>query len=384
MPDILSSTGSGPATHALVIGVSRYRHLADGSAPTARGRSVAIRQLTSAARSASEFAGWLLEEYRNPDAPLSSLRLLLSPSNGEQIHPAVLARWDPRADYAATLAAAQSDMIGFRGDCDRDRDNVGIVYVAGHGVQLTKRGAVVLLEDFGSDQALNLLSNAIDVTGCHEGMNHAETAKTQFWFVDACRQRPEVAQEFESLAGALTLDERPGTAEVSPMILAAQTREAALARVGGTSLFNEALLWALRGGAAQGGSHGVDEWHVPAFELFSEVKARVAELAGEYEEEQNVDPAGRFGKAAIHRFAEPPLVNLHVQLYPTNASPAPLGSLLLNAQYPVVERYSSWPLEKKVQAGIYLLTVEPSAPWQRHSEILELKPFELERIVELQ
>lgn len=384
MPDILSSAGSGHGTHALVIGVSRYRHLADGREPTRTGRSIAIRQLSSAARSASEFAGWLLEEYRNPDAPLSSLRLLLSPSDEEQIHPAVEAQQDPQTDYAATLAAVQKDLKGFRDDCDRDRDNVGIVYVAGHGVQLTKRGAVVLLEDFGSEQALNLLSNAIDVTGCHEGMNHAETAKTQFWFVDACRQRPEVAQDFERLTGALALDERPGTAEVSPMILAAQTGEAALARVGGTSLFNEALLWALRGGAAQGGSDGIDEWHVPAFELFSEVKTRVAELAGEYEEEQNVDPAGRFGKAAIHRFAEPPLVNLHVQLHPTDASPAPLGSLLLNAQHPIVERYSSWPLDKRVHAGLYLLTVEPSAPWQKHSEILEIKPFELEKIVELQ
>ena len=58
MPDILSSAGSGPAAHALVIGISHYRHLADGAEPTAKGQEIDIKQLTSAARSASEFAAW--------------------------------------------------------------------------------------------------------------------------------------------------------------------------------------------------------------------------------------------------------------------------------------------------------------------------------------
>ena len=77
-------------THALVIGVSRYR-FADGPESTPEGEAWGIENLSSAARSASEFAAWLVGEYRNLENPLASLRVLLSPSEGETIHPAIQA-----------------------------------------------------------------------------------------------------------------------------------------------------------------------------------------------------------------------------------------------------------------------------------------------------
>jgi hypothetical protein len=79
--------------------------------------------------------------------------------------------------------------------------------------------------------------------------------------------------------------------------------ESALARVGGTSLFNEALLWAFRGGAAKG-PQDVPEWHVTAADLFAKVKAMVSSLASNFDEEQNVDPAGfrrrSSGRIGVH------------------------------------------------------------------------------------
>jgi hypothetical protein len=91
MPLLLNRDFDGPGTHALVIGVSSYPHVTGGTDPTPLGESFQLQQLSTAARSASEFAGWLLNEYHNERAPLKSLRVLLSPSATETLNPAVQA-----------------------------------------------------------------------------------------------------------------------------------------------------------------------------------------------------------------------------------------------------------------------------------------------------
>ena len=85
---VIDEEHDGPATRALVIGVSAYPY-ADGPEATESGRKSGIGHLSSASRSASEFAAWLMTEYRQPGKPLVSLRLLVSPIDGEVLHP----RW---------------------------------------------------------------------------------------------------------------------------------------------------------------------------------------------------------------------------------------------------------------------------------------------------
>ncbi|QRN83179.1 caspase family protein [Chloroflexota bacterium] len=245
MSSLIPEDLTQPGTHALVIGVSEYLHLVDGKDPTPTGISFGMEQLSAAARSASEFAAWLLNEYQCDHAPLRSLRVLLSPADGEEINPDIAALLP--VDSSATTNNVRIDLGEFRHACDASVDNIAIVYIAGHGVQITKTGAIVLLSDFGDTHFLSQLEGAIDMAGVHAGMNHPNTAKTQFWFVDACRQQPAIAKKFETLSGAITLDEPIGATETSPLFLAAGTGTQAYARVGGVTLFNEALLWALRG-----------------------------------------------------------------------------------------------------------------------------------------
>ena len=59
-------------THAFVVGVSHYPFL-DGPQMTDQGQQLGLANLSSAARSASELVGWLLNEYRCAEAPLSPL-----------------------------------------------------------------------------------------------------------------------------------------------------------------------------------------------------------------------------------------------------------------------------------------------------------------------
>ncbi len=86
MGSLIAENQADPGTHVFVIGISNYVHFDDGDEPTSNGNLVDMKPLSAAARSASEFAAWMLNEYRNDDAPLSSLRVLLSPAPGEVIH----------------------------------------------------------------------------------------------------------------------------------------------------------------------------------------------------------------------------------------------------------------------------------------------------------
>ena len=372
MPDILATADrTAPGTHALVIGVSHYP-FASGPAATPDGSSFDLVDLSSAARSASEFAAWLLEEYLHPGAPLASLRVLLSPADGERIHPSIANRLSD--DHAATSAAVRADLAAFRADCSRSPDDVAVVYIAGHGVQVSKLGAIVLLEDFGAPGQLNLLDGAIDVLGCHDGLDAEGCAGQQFWFVDACRQRPAVAKRFEDLSGGpITLDRRTGAVPSTPLFLAASTREAAFAEIGATTLFSQALLWALRGAAAMGPDDLCDRWHVKTSSLLDRLRPKVDELAGRFDVVQTVDVAGRPNPGVAQQFAAPPDVDVSVELAPADAVAETTAELLLGGRTPVPTT-PGWPLVTRIPAGLYSLALTTSDRWIGFHHPLRVEP----------
>lgn len=372
MPSLIAEDLSQPGTHALIIGVSRYRHFADGTEPTTAGTEIDMEQLTAAARSASEFAAWLMTDYRRNGTNLRSLRVLLSPSDGEQIAPLVAALLS--GDAAATLANVRDAVGEFRQACATHRDNVAIVYVAGHGIQLTKTGAIVLLSDYGAAAQLSRLERAVDMAGIHAGFNHPAAPRTQFWFVDACRQKPALARRFESFAGALKLDVPVGDTETSPLFLAATTGKAAYARPGGVTLFNEALMWALGGGAAAGPEDDTPSWHVPVTQLIKRLPERVKSLATASGADQSVDIAGKIHEAVLHELPKPPAVDLRVDVRPEPARPGCRGTLKRNGTTVVLNDFAAWPLQQPVDAGLYLMSIKASAPYVDRDEIIQVKP----------
>lgn len=359
-----------PVTHAFVLGVSHYP-FADGPQATQQGEQLGLANLTGAARSASEVAAWLLGEYRNPEAPLASVTLLLSPVEGEELHPDVVARLGGEP-APATRDAVEVALHRFRTSCRTSPDNVAVVYVVGHGIQLNKRGAVVLLHDFAAADR-DLLHGALDVAGCRDAMDETGNAGHQVWFSDACRQRPEIVKRFESLAGAYRLDEGLGQVEASPLFLAASSREAAFAEAGGTSIFSQALLWALRGAGATGPDALSPEWHVCATQLIRLLPERVRELLSDVPEEQQVDVAGRVLEVVATRFAQPPEVEIEVSMRPPDLDPAPVAELLFNAitRLPVDP---VWPLRFRGSAGLYLLRTLPDAAGRCATKVLDVEP----------
>lgn len=374
MPSLIPEDLTQPGTHALVIGVSEYLHFGDGVEPTQKGDEFNMGQLSAAARSASEFAAWLLNDHMREELPLNSLRVLLSPSNGEQIQPDIKALLN--GDYSANITNVKAELAAFRRACDAHADNIIIVYVAGHGIQLTKHGAIVLLNDIGSEEHLSSLEGAIDMAGVHAGMNHPGTAKTQFWFVDICRQKPTMASQYEELTGALKIDSPNGDTEASPLFLAACTGKAAYARVKGVTLFNEALMWVLRGGVAAGPEDGKSKnYHVSVSELIKRLPERVEALAEAEGVKQSVDITGKVHEAVFHEYKDTPFVNLRVELVPDEAKQNSIGTLSRpNDEVPVLENFNNWPLQDSFKAGLYILNIQADAPYVSKNNILALLP----------
>lgn len=375
MVAIVDNNLSEAAAHVLVIGVSSYPHLSDGDATTQAGTQSRLSQLSSAARSASLVAGFVLQAGRVAGLPLGSLRVLFSPAPDEALDPDVLAQLPGAVtDCAATRANLEQEFIAFRDASNARRDNVALVYVAGHGVQVTKQGAVLLLEDFAGPGQLQSLYGAVDMRSLHAGMRHDGAAKNQFWFVDTCRQKSVQAKYFESQVGALSLDELPGDVETSALFLAATTGSEAYATPGGQSLFSEALLECLEtGNGASGPTEPGGKWSLRCMALGTHLGKRVKELAAQHGAEQLVDVTGRLADTVFHEFETPPPVQLQLTLLPKDVQGTSTASLSLNGTEPPITGLSQWPLQLEVPPGLYLLRVNrPSAP--EFTPLFQAKP----------
>lgn len=258
-----SPRNGGPQTHALVLGVGRYPHLIGGDGQGAKIK-LGLKQLTSPPLSATAFANWLLDEYDNPDAPLGSLELLLSPGpfvraggQTETVDPATtrhLAGWE---DDAGVHVDGAFDRWAAR--CDGHEDDVAVFYFCGHG--LRSANTLLLLEDFGLNPN-RPFERAVNLEVTAEGMRSSQ-AKTQCYFVDACRETPlellrARADDGLVLKDTTALSFPPRDA---PILLASPDGEQALAPPNEVSYFTGALLDCLRGlGSAvqDGGGWRVD------------------------------------------------------------------------------------------------------------------------------
>ncbi len=372
-----------PGTHALVIGVSVYRHVLDAARQSVRGRDFAIEPLDSAARTAHRVASWLLaRDYDAPLPPLASLRVLLSPQPGE----IDTAAQDPRLANApaATRANVREALRDFRKACESHRDNHAIVYVIGHGAQITKHGALLLLEDFASDDHDNLLDGALDVVDVHQALQNAAAARQQCWFVDVCRQHVDVDRALERLIGGIRLDKKPGNVEASPLFLAAMSDTQAFALRDGHSLLCDALIWALDdAAAARGPRTGLGQWHVPFGSLYEVLPQRVRELALSHGVEQFVEVGGVANPGVFHVYRDHPQVAVSIVVEPAAAQPLARLDLSDSRRRPVFSS-TQWPATTRVRAGLYTIEVTATTRYLPYWLLVDFAPPRCEHHVVLE
>jgi hypothetical protein len=375
--------------HALIVGVSHYPHLPGGGGTPATN-NYGMQQLSSTALSAFKMYRWLMDNKDNLSVPLATCRLLLSPSAGESMsEPALVGLADP-----ATRQNFTAEARSWREDARTHEDNVTIFYFAGHGVQRSKTDGVLLLNDFGDPQQ-GTLTNTADIINIFNGMAPPDNsgqpvelkmARTQFYFVDACRVLPSAFKNFEKMSVPDVFDvELSGRDDrYAPIFYATVPGIKAYARKNKQTLFFEALLQCLEGAAGAPVGHDDDsdntvEWHVTAQSLNKALASYFGELTNLPGTEQEFSLGGiPTGDPTLIRLAKPPLVDVFLEVDPQDALQytkfkmvddkgqpvaelvAPGGGQLQDLPHPL----NPHPYQFRVAAGIYKIDalIDPPHP----------------------
>ena len=227
---VVSRNQSDPQTHALVIGVNAYPHLIGGIEPRIHS-TMGLGQLTSPVLSARRFATWLENDYYNPDAPLASVELLLSPDDG----------LSSASIETATFQNIKAAFGRWHQRCNTSQDSIAIFYFCGHGLDV--HITVLLPEDFGCDP-LNPWDTAIDFTLTFTNLADLK-AKTQCFFLDACREQPMTTLSAGGRLGARALKSSTPSHfphRDAPILKAAPIGEKANSVPKRVSFFTEALV----------------------------------------------------------------------------------------------------------------------------------------------
>ncbi len=354
----------GPGTYALVIGVSRYDNLPPLGDSEAPPWSMGMSQLESAALSAAGFAEWLMTTHFLPDAPLSAVWLLLSPSDAEYARLAPDKRRAPLALAANVLNAATA----WRAACRSNAGNVGLLYAAGHGLGVDRdKPGILLLQDFANDPVDALLENTLNLTRVHGNLAGSQggSPRRQFSFFDACRPRSTLTltSDLAESPPLWTIPVVP-TAQASPMFLGAAVGTVAYGVPGEGTLFWQALRTCLESDAVDLLDDG--SWGVTDDRLYAALSRRLRELAAAVGRDQQAAVIPTSGGVALHVNKSPPSCEKSFAVRPSKAGSYSFATLRHSVREPPV--FSGVALESPyshvVSAGTYELEVmiDPSQP----------------------
>ncbi|MGW6708000.1 caspase family protein [Streptomyces sp. NPDC054956] len=262
---------AGPSsTHALVIGVGAYTHLAGGPSPTDHPGAVGMRQLSSPPLSARAFAEWMIGEYHDEDRPLASLALLLSEAvPAPFVHPVTQAGQVVEPATIDNVVAAVEEWKD-RGDHDEARL---VFYFCGHGVSLGVDSSLLAADMFGDENSP--LNGALHFEALVRGLNNCR-ASQQVFFVDACREGSDVLVNTVGrdtlgrvvVAGG-TLRPTGFVPRKHAVLYATMLRAESVGRAGAVSLFTDALLRSFEGSASENTEDGV--WRVTTLNLLRSI-----------------------------------------------------------------------------------------------------------------
>lgn len=356
--------------HALIAGVSSYRHLPGGSGKLTDD-SYGLRQLSSTALTAYRIYRWILDRKDRLPLPLATVRLLLSPSATELATEPEMATLAAPCTRSSFVSAAKQ----WRDDASSNREGMTFFYFAGHGVQRKVSDAIMLPEDFG-DPNEGPLRNAVPFDNLFHGMapssgSMAQIARKQIYFIDTCRDLTQEMRDSEwqevsgiwrvSLGG---LDDRH-----APVFFSAIPGSRAYALKGRMTFFGEALLGCLEGAGAdtlsQRDSHGRVRWAVSVYPLDEALRGQMAKLNESVrvrrglradQPDQHYDLTGHVHNLVLHYLDDPPEVDVMLTIKPTDALPfvrLEVTDVHRGSKVWTLEPIDPHPYENKLRAGIY-------------------------------
>jgi hypothetical protein len=240
------------------------------------------------------------------------------------------------------------------------------------------------MDSFG--QGGPLAQHAVELGSMRNGMaphrsgssstDRPDIARTQFYFVDACRSTPPDKLSFESLSATPVFDGGPTDMlddRSAPVFYAAVPQGLAQAVPGGQTLFSIALLRCLAGEAAEAPDdlaedrRGVD-WHISTFSLMKGLQQRMEEVRLEHGGHQLSIADGFSADRVLCYLPEPPEVPIRIVVEPTEAIGATQVLLRRAADTGPGERLGgppeTHPYTRRLRAGYYefAAVVRPPSP----------------------
>ncbi|HJT15616.1 MAG TPA: caspase family protein, partial [Dongiaceae bacterium] len=237
----------GPGMHAILIGVSEYEYLPGIEDPGEEGLK-ALKKLASPALSAFRFEQKLvaLNLAGQLPKPLKTVRLLLAPSAYELAsEPGIANR-----GAAPTKVNIKTALRAWRQSMAESSEAVGLFYFGGHGIRRALEESILLAADFLDPEEVQL-ENCFRLSNVRAGMVPSVTfpdiGRTQFYFVDACRDKPDALDTMDDTqtpkifdAALNTLDDRK-----APIYFATYAGGFAAGNPGEETYFYKAIDWAL-------------------------------------------------------------------------------------------------------------------------------------------
>ncbi|QNG46022.1 hypothetical protein D0Z70_15460 [Sphingobium terrigena] len=312
---IFADNADRAGTHVLLIGIGDYPWLEDGSEYDPmehEENAMGMGQLAAPSTSVRRLADWFLDHFVNEDRELASLSMILSePQPSTYAH---LRRTTPQCDLprgsAAEVAEAAKQWIK---RASKRRDNSVVIAFCGHGVH--SGNPVLLCRDYGHNTE-NRFEGAIDFEQFRIALATRQP-DTQLLLIDACRT-PDLEADLlgqvapgNPLLALKSLTERDNAPAVQSVHFATSLYTQAWGREDGASLFTEALLKALNGGAAD----NMSDWWVTTGRLHTVLNTYLQRLASSAGVIQR--PAAQTQEFRLHKPKE-----IGVDLYVSCKEPA--------------------------------------------------------------
>ena len=369
-----------PACHALIVGVSEYANLGvkDVDPPSAFG----LYKLTSAALTCWNIYRWLEAHKESLAVQLATCRLLLAPSPDEIATEPALGGLAHDCSFASVRQAMQD----WRDDCSGNKDNFALLYFCGHGIQRTGEDSVLLLEDFDFSDAIPLqgtVSMNNIFFGMAPGSSVPDIARSQLYFIDACREFPQALKGFEQqIPGRVFNIHLSGDPDDrrAPIFFAAIPGARAYARIGRSTVFSDALLACLEMAATRRARtmSETSTYEVGSNALEDCLKLYFDALTAAERSDQEISPAGLRKNVAIHWLPGPPSIPVTIELVPVGR----FGTVNFAIEdgtgfswkhvrkVPPVE-----PITLRLPQGTYSMDVKPDPAFEvTYQKMLPIKP----------
>jgi hypothetical protein len=244
---------NGPGLHALIIGVSRYDHLNEGSAPAPE--AYGLGQLSVSALTAYRFFAWLRTGYALDSWPVARMRLLMSPLRSgvgktttdelEGCDSAICAN-APEATFDNCKRAIENwyaDMEALQAPAT----GRSLFLFSGHGMERRQSYQILLPSDYLRPPG-RLMNNAISTPNLADALSYLARVSSHVLLLDGCRNDID---KLRGASGAKILnDEQPIAVnplfEKGALYATASGLRAYSPKSGSLSLFGQALLDGLR------------------------------------------------------------------------------------------------------------------------------------------